>query len=245
MNIRILNWLIILLAAGFILNSCSSSRETATHRRGEIQKPPPKPIEEAEREFIKDGKIKSIDKISFDYDDSGKLINGEKQSTINYEPDGLMEETLIYGKNSQVDNIYKYSYDGKNFRIQTIRLTPDNQPDKKYTYEYNESGNKIKSVRYDLDGKMEKYYIYQYGDDQKLKEEDWYDVSGKLEYKIKYEYNDYGKQKSATTYNGTDKMLYRYEFRYGPKGNVIEERRFDEDNKPIGVIQYVYKYYGE
>ena len=188
MNIRALNFLIILLTAGFILSSCSSSKESATQKRGEIQKPALKPIEEAEREFIKNEKIKSIDKISFDYDDSGKLINGEKQSTINYEPDGLMEETLIYGKNSQIDNIYKYSYDGKNFRIQTIRLTPDNKPDKKYTYEYNASGNKIKSVRYDLDGKMEKYYTYKYDDNQKLREEDWYDVSGKLEYKIEYEF---------------------------------------------------------
>jgi hypothetical protein len=237
----------ILLFSGIYWFGCSSSSETSGERtektKDEIIKPAPKPNEETEREFINRQNIKSVDKISFDYDEDGKLVNGEKQSTINYGPEGLIIETIIYGKNSQVDNIYKYDYDKHNHRIQTIRYTPDQKADKKYTYEYNKYGNKIKSVRYDLNGNMEKYYIYKYDDKQNLTGEEWYNADGKLEYRIENEYYESGKIKSAATFNEKDKMLYKYAYKYDTKGNVLEEEKFNADNEPAGVIQYVYKYY--
>ncbi len=240
---------VVLFLSGIYWYGCSSSSETATGRKvetkDEIRKPALKPNEEAERLLINSQNIKSIDKISFDYDEDNKPVNGEKQATINYGPEGLINETIIYGKNSQVDNIYKYDYDKTNRRIQTIRYTPDQKADKKYTYEYNKYGNKIKSVRYDLNGDMEKYYIYKYDDNQNLTEEDWYNANGKLEYRIETDYYTSGQKKSSTTYNENGKMLYKYEYKYDAKGNVIEEEKFNDENEPAGVIQYVYKYYGK
>jgi hypothetical protein len=249
MSSKIITATAVLLLCSFYWYGCSSSVRTTSGEtdktKDKIVKPALKPIEEIERELISKQHIKSIDKISFDYDPDGKLINGDKESTINYGPDGLLSETIIYGKNSQVDNIYKYDYDKNNRRIQTVRYTPDQKADKKYTYEYDKFGNKIKSVRYDLNGNMEKYYIYKYDDNKNLTEEDWYNADGKSEYRIENEYYESGQKKSSTTYNEDGRMLYRYKYKYDSKGNVIEEEKFNESNDPAGVIQYVYRYYGK
>jgi hypothetical protein len=90
---------------------------------------------------------------------------------------------------------------------------------------------------------MEKYYTYNYDDMQRLIEEDWYSAKGDLEYKIEYKYYNNGDKKSATTFNQRDVMLYRYEYKYGAKGNVLEEEKYNEDDKSVGIIQYVYKYF--
>ena len=75
MNFRIISFTTVLFILSVLLIGCSSSNETTAKRtkkiEREVRKPALKPNHEIERELIKNAKIKSIDKISFDYDDIG------------------------------------------------------------------------------------------------------------------------------------------------------------------------------
>ena len=76
-------------------------------------------------DFIKSENIKSIEKISFDYDLKGNLFNQEKISTVNYDVNGLPKETIIYDEKSKVESEFNYQYDNNGKNIETIKYTPE------------------------------------------------------------------------------------------------------------------------
>jgi hypothetical protein len=227
---------------------CSSSKEVSEESEKEIKEEviPPKiykPLEVREREYIKSTRIEVIDKLSFDYNNEGKLINREKLSTVKYNNNGFVEETITYTKDGKEEFIYKYEYDNKGFRTATIRYDNKNTPLNRYTYEYDNQGNKIKSTRYDNNGNLEKYYVYENDEDGNLNREIWYDKNGDSELTIEYDYDSFDRKESITTYGANEKFISKYEFKYDEAGNIIEEIRFDDSNTATGIIQYVYKYY--
>ena len=233
----------------FVMLLYSCTPVTETERKTETEKTE-KPIEKVvknvdavARNYIKSENIKSIEKIGFDYDLNGNLFNQEKISTVNYNASGLPEETIIYDDKSKIESKFNYKYDSTGRRTETIKYSSEGKPENKYTYEYNKYGNKIKSTRYDLKGNMEKYYLYDYDDYGNLIEERWFNAGDNLEYKIEYEYTEDGKKKSVYSYNSDNDLLYKYEFKYDKKGNIIEEEKFDNNDKKVGIIQYVYKYF--
>src|ERR1039458_10289448 len=91
--------------------------------------------------------------------------------------------------------------------------------------------------------KMEKYYLYKYDRDGNLVEDKWYDVSGKLEYKIVNKYDSNEKKMESFSYGEDGKLLSRYSYRYNDKGNIVEEAEFNSNDKPVGIVQYIYKFY--
>jgi hypothetical protein len=236
---------LVLIMYSFIvlINGCSSEKEVKKETGTKVS-PPPKilNIESEERKYIKKNSIKEIDKLSFDFDKNRNPINEKKISAVKYDTDGFITETIIYNSSNKVENIFSYEYKN-NFRIKTIRETPEGNADKYYTYEYNKYGNKIKSTRYNLSGEMEKYYIYDYDDNGNLVKEIWYDKTGEKEYSIEYEYNNSGQKTAAKSYNENSDLVARYEYKYDKNGNIIEELRYDPDDDEVGVIQYIYKYY--
>jgi len=226
-----------------IINGCSSGREVKKeNEETNLTVKKIVNIAAAEREYIKENRIKDIDKVSFILDEDGKPVKGEKLSTISYNPDGYMKETDIYNSKGQVEYIYTYDYKN-DLRAKTTRYTQDGKADKYYTYTYNKFKNKIKSTRYNLGRDMDKYYTYEYDDSGNLIKENWFDKSGKEEYSIEYEYNDYGQKTAAKSYNENDELIYKYQFKYDNNGNIIEEEKYNSDGDKIGVIQYVYRYY--
>jgi len=120
---------------------------------------PPKALnfDMKERVYAKTNRIKSIEKMRFDYDKSGILVTKGKVSAINYDVNGFLTGTIIYGKNSDIEDSYTYKYDDKGIRTETYRSEANGGLKNKYTYEYDKTGNKVKSVRYDLNDKIEKY----------------------------------------------------------------------------------------
>jgi hypothetical protein len=226
-----------------LINGCSSGREAEkeNEKKPTITKKIPN-IEVEERGHVKSQNIKEIEKLDFDFDSKGKLISRGKLSTIEYDPDGFITETIVYDSKNKVEN--KFSYDYKNnIRIKTTRYTPDGMVDKYYLYEYNKYGNKIKSIRYNLSNDMDKYYNYDYGEEGNLIKEAWYDKNGNEEYRIEYEYDDNGRKITAETYNQNGDLVSKYKFRYDAKGNIIEEEKYSPRGIQTGIIQYVYKYY--
>ncbi len=237
----------ILLILVFYLSGCAPSKETRYEQKPNEEKSEIKPtillktMETREREFIKEKKILSVDRISFGYDSNGKLTNKGKISTAKYDQKGFLTETMIFDERGRAQNRYEYKYDNKGFRIESLRFDAQNKLDKKYTYSYDKLGNKIKSTRFNLESKAEKYYEYQYNSDLNLISDEWYNISGELEYKIETEYEG-GFKSVSFSYNNRN-LEYKYIFKYDDKKNLIEEQKFNNTGKLVGIIQYLYKYY--
>jgi len=226
-----------------VINGCSSGREVKNENKSENIKVK-KIFNHAaeERKYIKENKIKEIEKVSFILDENGNPVKGEKLSTIRYNPDGFMTETDIYNSNGQVEYIYSYDYQN-NLRVKTTRYTKDGKADKYYTYDYNKYKNKTKSTRYNFSQDIDKYYTYDYDDSGNLIKENWYDKSGKEEYSVEYEYDENGHKRTAISYNEDEDLIYKYKFKYDSNGNIIEEEKYDSDGDKTGIIQYIYRYY--
>lgn len=236
--------LFILIA--LLLAGCSSGPETSekeNNKRVAAEKPAKfKTVERREREYIASSNIRLIDKLDFDLNRDGKLINKGKMSTIKYDKRGFPVETIIYGENGQIENRYTYKYDKNGRRIESIRYDKAGNPDKKYTYEYDSSGNKIESIRYNMLGDPEEFYRYEYDDYGNLLEERWLKPDGEAEYTITYDYDNLGRKAMALTHDEQSGSSYKYEFKYDDSGGIVEEVKYEEGKK-VGVIQYVYKYY--
>jgi len=229
-----------------ILIGCSPTKEIPDrkYRKKEVVKKPArfKTVERKEREYIASAKIRLVDKLDFDFNPEGRLINRGKLSTVKYDRQGFPEETIIYGDNNEMINRYTYKYDKNGRRMEALRYDRAGNSDKKFTYEYDSFGNKIKSIRYNMLGNIEEYYEYQYDDDGNLLEEKWIKADGETDYKITYDYDEKGRKAAAYTHDQNSGLSYKYEFKYDNSGGIVEEIKYDDDKK-IGVIQYVYKYY--
>jgi len=241
--------LLLIIFITLILAGCASREVTKEKEAKKEFKPeipvPPKVLnfDMKERVYAKTNRIKSIDKVRFDYDRSGKLVPKGKVSTINYDVNGFLTGTIIYSKNSDIEDSYTYKYDDKGVRTETYRSEVSGGLKNKYTYEYDKTGNKIKSVRFDLHDKIEKYYLYKYDSNNNLLEDDWFDKSGKPEYRIVNKYSPDSRKEVSFTYGGNENLISSYKYKYDYKGNIVEEAQFDEKGKPVGIIQYVYIYY--
>jgi hypothetical protein len=245
---------ILVIAGSLIIAGCSSSRDTGREDEREeekvvireVKEAPAKvflPMEFREREYVRESRIESIDKISFDYDVHRNLTNREKLSTIKFNRKGFPTETITYDRGEEISNRFSYLYDNKGFRTETRRIGKEGKADKIYTYEYDEMGNKVRSERFDMKGNLEKYYIYKNDENGNLIEDIWYDADGTLEFRIVNRYDEAGNKIESTSYNDGERMVARYEFKYDGKGNIIEEVKYDEYGQPLGIIQYVYRYF--
>lgn len=227
---------------------CSSSKETRyegvpKEETKEIKVPVAlKTMEVREREFIQQKKISSIERINFEYDNSGKLVNKGKLSTAKYDSKGFLIETSVFDEKGRVQSKFEYKYNDKGLRTESLRFNDKNKLDKKYAYQYDKLGSKVKSIRSNANGVEEKYYLYDYDPELNLITDEWYDISGDLEYKIENEYDDGGKKISSSSYNESGKLQTKYVYKYDDKKLLVEEQKF-EDDKPVGIIQYLYKYY--
>jgi len=202
-----------------------------------------KTLEVREREVIREQKISTVDRLSFVYDSQGKLIGKGKISSAKYDLKGFLTETITFDEKGKVMNRYQYKYDSKGLRTESLRYDAQNNLDKKYAYEYDKQGNKIRSIRYDMKGNAEKYYVYNYDSNFNLISDEWYNYSDDLEYKIETEYDNEGNKTSSFSYNKNGALIYKYVFKYDDKKNIIEEQKYDNKDKPVGIIQYLYKYY--
>jgi hypothetical protein len=239
----------ILVISVLYFAGCSSSSETRYEQKSEEKDTKIEPViiaktmEVRERELVKKLKISSVDRISFEYDSKGKLVNKGKLSTVKYDAKGFLIETISFDKNGRIQNRFEYKYDANGFRKESLRYNAQNKFDKKYTYEYDEVGNKIKSTRYDMNENAEKYYEYDYDSNLNLISDEWYDISGDLEFKIETSYDGDGNKTSSSSYDENGKLSYKYDFKYDDKNIIIEEHKFNASNKLVGIIQYLYKYY--
>jgi len=240
--------LVFFIAVLTIIQGCSSGRET-TSKRGDkkeetavIPRETIKNIELEERNYIRNAKIKSIDRLSFDLDQEGKPVNRKKLATILYDESGFQTETLNFDFQGKAESIYTYTYDKNGRRISTLRSSATGEAEKKYTYNYNKFGNKFRSERFDMYGTLEKYYEYKYDDEGNLIEEIWYDADGKQEYRIEYDYSN-GRKTEARSYDGSDDLINIFKFLYDQGGNLVEESKMNPRGKKTGIIQYIYQYY--
>jgi hypothetical protein len=239
--------IMLLFAFSFLYSGCSSGRKAAEDREDKkevkiIVAEAIKNIEAEERSIVKKARIKSVDRISFDLQDS-KPSNRQRLATLTYNTNGFLTETINYDENGKAESIFTYKYDDKGRRIETIRSTPAGVQQKRYTYEYNEYGNKIRSERYDMLGNLEKYYEYKYDNRGNLTEDIWYDKDGDIEYLIEYDYDSNGRKTKARTFNENNRLINEFEFLYDNEGNLVEELKTDPSGNKTGIIQYVYQHY--
>jgi hypothetical protein len=241
--------IILLIVVTAIFAGCTSGRETTKKEETVEEKRTPGPskiknLEMTEREYIRKSNIKSVDRLSFNFDEKGMPTDRRKLATVNYNKAGSAVETINYDEEGRVESIYTYVYSDNGIRTETIRNSAAGRPEKKFTYKYNEHGNKIRSERYDMAGNLEKYYEYVYDNEGNLVEDIWYDKNGDEEYRIEYEYEN-GMKTKARTYNEEGDLQTVFRFMYDSEGNLIEEIKTDPSGNKIGTIQYVYQYYSE
>ncbi len=83
----------------FTLNACSSSKNSGEnntrYKKAEELKRTVKNSDLEEKNYINENNIKSIEKVSFDYNDDGKVIGSEKLSKVEYGKNGLADKTII------------------------------------------------------------------------------------------------------------------------------------------------------
>ncbi|RPI67701.1 MAG: hypothetical protein EHM47_15395 [Ignavibacteriales bacterium] len=246
-KLKLIKSLIILscfLGIVFVFSSFSSSSETEREEDVRYDVKDDEIIlnlDAVEREYISSSKINSIDKINFNLDAEGKPLDSEKLSTLKYNPEGFLTETIIYNDEGGVKFSFTYDYDSKGLRTRTSRYI-NNKLTNYYTYEYNEFGNKTKAFRYNTEDELEEYYIYEYDTEGNLVEEEWFSPEGKKVYNIENDYDNNVKTRSYT-YDESGHLVFEYLFRYDDKGNVIEEIRYDNSGLQTGIIQYIYKYF--
>src|ERR1035437_10326036 len=148
-------YLLLFLVFSFLLAGCSSKeavKEKEVKKKVETEVVPLKKVlsfDMRERESVRNNRIMVIDKLRFDYDKNDKLNLIGKVSTANYDQNGFLITTIIYGKNETTRDSYTYKYDARGTRIETDRADHNSVTLNKFTYEYDKHGNKIKSVRYD------------------------------------------------------------------------------------------------
>ena len=105
------------LVFSFLLTGCTSKetvKEKEVKNKVEKEVVPPKKIlnfDMKEREYARTNKIMVVDKLRFDYDKDGKLNLMGKVATTNYDQNGFLTSTIIYGKNEIARNSYTYKYD--------------------------------------------------------------------------------------------------------------------------------------
>ena len=135
-------YLLPFLVFSFLLAGCSSKeavKEKEVKKKVEREVVPPKKglnFDMKEREFVRNNRIMVIDKIRFDYDKNDKLVLIGKVSTTNYDKNGFLITTMIYGKNETIRDSYSYKFDSDGTRIETDRSDPYGVLLNKFTYDY-------------------------------------------------------------------------------------------------------------
>ncbi len=196
-----------------------------------------------DRSLIKSEKIKSIDKVSFDFSPNGTLVNGRKTSREQYDSDGFLNEMVFFNRAGKIGTEYEYQYNNAGYRIETLRINSNGVPDKRYTYEYDKHVNKIKSTCYSITGKMEKFYIYEYDEKGNLINDLWFNADSTLEYKIVNKYDADGNKIESEAYLPNGDMDNKIEYFYDKQGNLIEEVHYNSGDSKTGITQCLYKFF--
>ena len=131
---------VVCTATIFAIAGCSTTRKIPKSSVPEVP-PTVAPVEKtiinnafAEREFIHNSKILSIDKIKFNYILRNKLGNGERYSQQKFNQDGFLIETIFYDKQGKVETNYTYQYDSNGYLSETIQYNSSGKQEYKYTY---------------------------------------------------------------------------------------------------------------
>ena len=252
----ILSLIISFLLFSLIPAGCSSSKETGKKEIPEVKAVEITKIhvmknkefvikikEFEDRSLIKSEKIKSIDKVSFDFSPNGTLVNGRKTSMEQYDSDGFLNEMVFFNRAENVGTKYEYQYNNEGYRIETLRINSNGVPDKRYTYEYNKNVNKIKSTCYSITGKMEKFYIYEYDEKGNLINDLWFNADSTIEYKIVNKYDAEGNKIESEAYLPDGERDNKIEYFYDNQGNLIEEVYYNSGDSKTGITQCLYKYF--
>lgn len=207
-------------------------------------KPILKTMEVREREMADQLNIAAIERINFEYDKRGNLINKGKLSIAKFDNKGFLTETVVFDEMGNVQNRFEYKYNSNGLRTQSTRYDKHNKSDKIFKYEYDKQGIKIKALRYSIKDKLEKYYEYEYDSELNLIQDEWFDGDGNLEFKIENEYDRFGNKIESISIDESGSIVSKIVYKYDEKKKiVVEEQIFDADNKPVGIVQYLYKYF--
>lgn len=247
-NINFINLFLIIFLSFFV--SCTTTKDVRYEENSEKENSKAKvvkhykTVEKRESELMKELKISSIERINFEYNSNGKLINKGKLSTVKYDQNGILVETIVYDEKGRIINRYEYKYNKKGLREEALRYNARDKLDKTFSYKYDDLGNRVEAIRKNANGKIEKYYEYEYDENFNLVSDLWYDSDKNLEFRIESEYDEQDKKIISYSYDNLGNLKQKTKYKYNNQKNIIvEEQRFDNNEKLIGIVQYLYKYY--
>jgi hypothetical protein len=133
-------------------------------------------------------------------------------------------------------------FDDKGNKIEETKYHPDGSIRKRMKYLYDDKGRCVSEGRYNQDGSL----VYRIGfvlDDKGRKtEETSYGEGDAVNWKKTYRYHVSGKVSEETEYTPAGKIKDRVVRKFDNRGNLIEEIRTEENEKP--VWRFVWKYEG-
>lgn len=184
--------------------------------------------------------IRSVNKTEFIFDEQGKLSGYRKLSDAEFNKKGYQTGFITYDEDSFPEYTFTYEYNKDGRRLKS-NCFMGQKLIRYYKYLYDDYGFRLKTECFNQDGFLIEYYIYEYDDEGRLINEKWFDKNGKIFQRVEYEYDGF-KKNIIRTFDGNNDLIYRYEMKYDNNNLLIEELKFDDSGRNVGVIQYIYKY---
>jgi hypothetical protein len=213
-------------------------------------------------------KIKSVKATRYDKKvnsimDTELSIVESPMSLTEYDEDGNVIHTMVWGAEGLVSEKFVFEYEGA---LRTKRMTYADEEELAETeyYEYNEDGNLIKTTLEYLDGSKD-FTNHLYNEAKQMissitvdddgdegQQEFWeYEGNNLIRYRM---INDFGNLEEEQTYTYNDENLvvaksiinnlnesnFSWKYQYNSDGKLIVEERFNANGKPVEEVNYTY-----
>ena len=220
---------IVLLLFSSIFVSCNKSENVVNTTKNDLEKNSLK------------GKVNILEEKNFDAAEKfGKPVklNFRDWSVITYDPLGnILEEKTMY-ENGEIISIKKFKYDNKNKILEENFVLGDNSDVAKYLYDVNDNNIELTYYR---NGEIAIKHVNIFDSKHNLIDYRLYEYDGSLRFKILSKFNNKNLKIETENYylNGNSFTISNKKTnKYDNKGNLIEEKSYDEK----GNLNYTYKF---
>ncbi|MFP4555905.1 MAG: hypothetical protein ACLFNU_03445 [Bacteroidales bacterium] len=194
---------------------------------------------------LDENELKLAYKQTFHYNDKGLrtteiVFDGVAAYKIMYsydDKDRLKEIIKHASSGKQVDERWKYSYDGNNQEIKIYK--PDGNLAEIHRKKFDESDNLLEDRRFDAEGNELRKITYKYNPKGWEIEKAEY-FSGKLTTKLEYKHNSQGLVTEVIQHNPDGSKFTQSKYKYDEQGNLLEEQWSEDKSEDFSRRESTY-----
>ncbi|MFO8023057.1 MAG: hypothetical protein R6U65_11365 [Perlabentimonas sp.] len=200
----------------------------------------PKNIDAIESQRIAESNIKTITQWTHRFSQGKPNPDGYKTSETHYDKRGNATEIINYRSSGSISSRMLYKYNDNNLKTEYVLYQLDGKELKlayKQAFHYNEKGQKTTEVVFD--GMSAHRITYSYDDKDRLKEIIKHGSRGnQVDERWKYSYD--GNDQEIKIYKPDENLAEIHRKKFDESGNLIEDKRFDSNEKELRRITYKY-----